>query len=89
MQLGYICNGQGLGKATRNLTKVNVPKMSTPIMVQSKQSIINTSFDGEIPHLFDNNCNAGIEMHYASAKQFADAIEMPEDIHKYLKRYFS
>lgn len=45
--------------------------------------------NSEIPHLFDNNCNAGIEIHYVSAKQFADSIEMPEDKRKYLKRYFS
>ncbi len=43
----------------------------------------------EIPHLFDNNCNAGIEIRYVSAKEFADAIEMPKDKRDYLKRYFS
>lgn len=45
--------------------------------------------NSEIPHLFDNNCNAGIEIKYVSAKKFADAIEMPEDKRDYLKRYFS
>ena len=43
----------------------------------------------EIPHLFDNNCNAGIEIRYVSAKEFADAIEMPKGKRDYLKRYFS
>ena len=38
--------------------------------------IINRS---EIPHLFDNNCNAGIEIKYVSAKQFSEEIEMSED----------
>ena len=47
--------------------------------------IINRS---EIPHLFDNNCNAGIEIKYVSAKQFADEIEMPKDKRDYLKWYF-
>lgn len=45
--------------------------------------------NSEIPHLFDNNCNAGIEIKYVSAKDFADAIEMPEVKRNYLKRYFS
>ena len=48
--------------------------------------IINQS---EIPHLFDNNCNAGIEVKYVSAKEFADEIEMPKDKREYLKRYFA
>ena len=47
--------------------------------------IINRS---EITHLFDNNCNAGIEVKYVSAKQFSEEIEMSEDKRNYLKRYF-
>lgn len=43
----------------------------------------------EIPLLFDNNCNARIEIKYVSAKQFAYAIEMPKDKRDYLRRYFS
>jgi len=43
----------------------------------------------KIPHLFDNNCGAGIEVKYVSAKQFADVIEMSIDKQEYLKRYFT
>ena len=45
--------------------------------------------ESEIPHLFDNNCNVGLEIQYVSAKQFANVIEMPEDKCEYLKRYFA
>lgn len=45
--------------------------------------------NSEIPHLFNNNCNAEIELQYVSAKQFADTIEMSNDKRNYLKRYFS
>lgn len=45
--------------------------------------------NSEIPHLFDNNCHAGIEIKYVSAKKFAETIEMSEDKRNYLKRYFS
>ena len=43
----------------------------------------------EIPHLFDNNCNAGIQVVYMSAQAFADALDMPQVKRDYLKRYFT
>ena len=45
--------------------------------------------NSEIPHLFDNNCNAGIEVRYMSAKDFADSMDMPQAKRDYLKRYFT
>ena len=36
--------------------------------------------NSEIPHLFDNNCNAGIEVRYMSAKDFADSMDMSREI---------
>ena len=44
--------------------------------------------NSEISRLFDNNCNAGIEVKYISAKQFADSLDMSQDKREYLKRYF-
>ena len=43
----------------------------------------------EIPWLFDNNCNSGIEIKYLSAKSFADAIDMTDAKRDYLRRYYS
>ena len=43
----------------------------------------------EIPHLFDNNCNAGIEVRYMSAKDFADSMDMSQAKRDYLRRYFT
>lgn len=43
----------------------------------------------EIPWLFDNNCNAGIQIQYISAKDFADSLDMSESKREYLKRYYS
>jgi len=45
--------------------------------------------NSEIPHLFDNNCNAGIYVQYLSAKDFADCLDMPQAKKDYLKRYFT
>ena len=45
--------------------------------------------NSEIPHLFDNNCNAGIYVQYLSAKDFADCLDMPQTKKDYLKRYFT
>ena len=42
-----------------------------------------------IPHLFDNNCNAGIEVQYMSAKDFSDSLDMPQAKRNYLTRYFT
>ena len=44
--------------------------------------------NSEIPHLFDNNCNAGIEVKFITAKAFADNLDMTNIKRKYLKRYF-
>ena len=52
------------------------------------QYFIDVVMNSEIPHLFDNNCNSGIEVKYISAKDFAEAFEMTEDKKTYLKRYF-
>jgi hypothetical protein len=40
-------------------------------------------------HLFDNNCNAGIEVKYMSAKDFAACLDMSQAKKDYLKRYFT
>ena len=56
---------------------------------RDKYAEVMSQEQSEIPHLFDNNCNAGIEIRYVSAKEFADAIEMPKGKRDYLKRYFS
>jgi hypothetical protein len=45
--------------------------------------------NSEIPHLFDNNCNAGIYVQYLSAKDFADCLDMPQAKRDYLRRYFT
>ena len=42
----------------------------------------------QIPRIFDNNCNSGIQIEYLSAKQFAEMIEMSESKRTYLKRYY-
>ena len=42
-----------------------------------------------IPHLFDNNCNAGIEVQYMSAKDFSDSLDIPQTKRNYLTRYFT
>ena len=44
--------------------------------------------NSQIPKLFDNNCNAGIEVKYMSAQKFAQAITMSNNKRKYLERYF-
>lgn len=56
---------------------------------EESEIFIKIIMNSEIPRLFDNNCNAEIEVKYISAKQFADAIEMPIDKRNYLKRYFT
>jgi hypothetical protein len=43
----------------------------------------------DIPRLFDNNCNAGIDVQYMSAKDFAAGVVMPQAKKEYLKRYFA
>ena len=43
----------------------------------------------EIPHLFDNNCNAGIQVVYMTAQAFADDLDMSQVKRAYLKRYFT
>ena len=50
---------------------------------------IDTMKHCEIPWIFDNNCNSGIEIEYLSAKSFADAIDMTDAKREYLKRYYS
>ena len=49
---------------------------------------IDVVMNSEIPHLFDNNCNSGIEVKYITAKTFADSLDMTDTKRKYLKRYF-
>lgn len=49
---------------------------------------IDVVMNSEIPHLFDHNCNSGIEVKYITAKTFADSLDMPDTKRKYLKRYF-
>ena len=49
---------------------------------------IDVIMNSEIPHLFDNNCNSGIEVKYITAKTFADSLDMTDIKRKYLKRYF-
>lgn len=41
-----------------------------------------------IPRLFDNNCDAGIEVKYISAKDFAGSLNMSREKSVYLRRYF-
>ena len=55
---------------------------------EEAQIFIKTMQDCEIPWLFDNNCNAGVQVVYLSAKQFADAIDMTDARKEYLKRYY-
>ena len=50
---------------------------------------IDTMKHCEIPWVFDNNCNSGIEIEYLSAKSFADAIDMTDAKRDYLRRYYS
>ena len=50
---------------------------------------IDTMKHCEIPWVFDNNCNSGIEVEYLSAKKFADAIDMTDAKRDYLRRYYS
>lgn len=45
--------------------------------------------ESDIPRLFDNNCNAGIDVMYLSAKDFAAGVVMPQAKKEYLKRYFA
>lgn len=49
---------------------------------------IDIVMNSEILHLFDNNCNSGIEVKYITAKTFADSLDMTDTKRKYLKRYF-
>lgn len=42
----------------------------------------------QIPHLFDNNCNAKIKVKYIPTKAFAGALDMLPEKRDYLKRYF-
>ena len=42
----------------------------------------------EIPHLFENNCNAKFEVKYIPAKEFAGTLDMLPEKYDYLKRYF-
>ena len=50
---------------------------------------IDTMIHCEIPWVFDNNCNSGIQIEYLSSKQFAEALDMPDSKREYLKRYYS
>ena len=43
----------------------------------------------DIPRLFVNNCNAGIDVKYLSAKDFATGVVMSQAKNEYLKRYFT
>ena len=52
------------------------------------EMFIDVIKNSDIPRLFDNNCNVGIEVKYISAKQFADSLDMSQDKREYLKRYF-
>jgi hypothetical protein len=49
---------------------------------------IDVIMNSEIPHLFDNNCNSGIEVKFITAKAFADSLDMTDIKRKYLNRYF-
>ena len=42
-----------------------------------------------IPRLYDNNCNAAIEVKYISAKTFADCLKITDKRRDYLTRYFT
>lgn len=53
------------------------------------QIFIDTMRDCEIPWIFDNNCNSGIQIEYLSSKQFAESFDMPDSKREYLKRYYS
>lgn len=55
---------------------------------EEAQYFIDVVMNSEIPHLFDNNCNSGIEVKYITAKTFADSLDMTDTKRKYLKRYF-
>ena len=45
--------------------------------------------NSELPRLFDNNCSAGMEVKYMSAKDFAACLDMSQAKRDYLKRYFT
>ena len=55
---------------------------------EEAKHFIDVIMNSEIPHLFDNNCNSGIEVKYITAKTFADSLDMTDTKRKYLKRYF-
>lgn len=44
--------------------------------------------DSGVPQLFAQNCNAAFELRCVPAKEFAEAIEMPQAKRDYLRRYF-
>ena len=45
--------------------------------------------DSKIAHLFDNHCNAKVQVLYMSAKDFAECLDLTEERKTYLKRYFT
>lgn len=53
------------------------------------QIFIDTMKHCEIPWIFDNNCNSGIQVEYLSSKQLAEVLDMPDSKREYLKRYYS
>ena len=55
---------------------------------EEAKHFIDVVINSEIPHLFDNNCNSGIELQYITAKTFADSLDIADTKRKYLKRYF-
>ena len=55
---------------------------------EEARHFIDVIMNSEIPHLFDNNCNSGIEVKYIAAKEFANTLDMFETKKEYLKRYF-
>ena len=55
---------------------------------EEARHFIDVVMNSEIPHLFDNNCNSGIEVKYITAKTFAYSLDMTDIKRKYLKRYF-
>ena len=55
---------------------------------EEAQRFTDIIMNSKIPHLFYNNCNAGIEVKYITAKAFADNLDMTNIKREYLRRYF-
>jgi len=59
------------------------------LFLQASSNLFFPFSNKQLAHLFDNNCNAGIEVKYMSAKDFAACLDMPQEKKDYLKRYFT